>query len=477
MSMKKIYILLLLLVMAILASCGETADTPTDTVSSEFEETTVTEITEPPLPEVLKSDYEGRTFKIIHPNWSLYNSYYFAEELNGDVMNDALFERFKNIEEALNIKMETYCPGYIDKIFPEVNKVVLAGLPDYDLALTHCISTLTTMAQQGILLNWHDIPVIDMDAPYWSDNARETFTINGRMYYNANDFILPDMNVLFFNKDMLNNYKLADPYSMTANGTWTWDVLLDQAKAVTVDINGDGTFDLNDQYGYVSDEGAAYNTQTLKSYGVNYVLVGSDGLPYLALDMDKINRVMDNIDELVKGGYTYAYGYSADTDPNQGGKPPLGVDSNQSLYSNVPLSYAELYRNTDVEFGILPMPKHDESQENYYVLNVSGFMCVPMTVADTELLGKVVELLGYYGQESIIPAFYDIVLNTKVSRDKESEGMLDIIFDNVVFDLGWNIEVSVQAYSTYNGNFTSYYEANLNKWNAVIEKIVTIYSE
>jgi len=473
--MKKFFALSVLILLLLL-SCGQENNTPSDT-TAESAEITTTAAPEPTVAELLKSDYNGQKFTILHPNWSLYNSYYFAEELNGDIMNDTLYKRFQDIEETLNIDLVTYCPGYIDKIFPEVSKVVMAGLADYDLALTHCINSLTSMASEGILLNWHDIPVIDMDAPYWSDNAEETFTINGRMYYNVNDFILPDMNVLFFNKEMIEDYQLQDPYQLTSDGIWTWNILLEQAKAVTADINGDGVFDTNDQYGYVSDEGGAYNTQTLKSYDVNYVLVGNDGMPYLALDMEKINSVMNNIDELVKGGYTYAYGYSAETDPNQGGKPPLGVDSDQSLYSNVPLSYAELYRNTDVDFGILPLPKHDENQKDYRILNVSGFMCVPLTAADSELVGKAVELFGYFGQEQIIPAFYDIVLNTKVSRDERSEAMLDIIFDNIVFDLGWNIEVSVQDYRNYKGNFTSFYEANTNKWNATIDKIIDIYSK
>ena len=473
--------ILLSFIFVLLTACSDSeksANTPVNdenTENTEFAETTAAG---PILPEILKSDYKNKKFTVLYPNWSLYNSYYFSDELNGEIMNDTLYERISNIEDVLNIDFTTQCLGYIDTIQPNVTKTVLAGLAEYDLALTHCISGFMGMAQDGVLLDWHDIPVIDMNAAYWNKNAQETFTINNKLFYNVNDFILPDINTLFFNKGMINNYSLESPYDKVTQNIWTWDKLLAMAVVVTEDINGDGVMNLNDQYGYVSDEGAAYNVQTMKSYDIDYVSLDKDGIPYIALDLSKLVDIMDGITALVKGGYTYTYAYATENDPNHGGKPPLGVDSDQSLFSNVPLSYAEIYRLTEVDFGIIPYPKYNESQEKYMNLNVSGFMCIPLTAEDTELVGKVVELLGYYGGEKIIPAFYNIVLNTKVSRDKESEGMLDIIFANIVFDLGWNSSsISLQDFRTYKGEFTSFYEKHYPTWEAAVKKIADIYNK
>ena len=36
----------------------------------------------------------------------------------------------------------------------------------------------------------------------------------------------------------------------------------------------------------------------------------------------------------------------------------------------------------------------------------------------------------------VLPAYYDITLRTKITRDGESEAMLDLIFSNRVFDWG-----------------------------------------
>ena len=69
-------------------------------------------------------------------------------------------------------------------------------------------------------------------------------------------------------------------------------------------------------------------------------------------------------------------------------------------------------------------------------MSMSGFITVPQSTADVELSGKTAELLSHYSAEIFTPAYYDLLLDSKVARDDESSEMLDIIFDNIVFDYG-----------------------------------------
>ena len=46
------------------------------------------------------------------------------------------------------------------------------------------------------------------------------------------------------------------------------------------------------------------------------------------------------------------------------------------------------------------------------------------------------EALACEYASNVIPAYYEIALKTKAARDEESQGMLDIIFNNRVIDLG-----------------------------------------
>ena len=65
-------------------------------------------------------------------------------------------------------------------------------------------------------------------------------------------------------------------------------------------------------------------------------------------------------------------------------------------------------------------------------------LVVPASVQEPEMVGEVIELLAYYSKDEVLPAYYDLVLGEKLSRDEDSKEMLDIIFDGIIFDAGMN---------------------------------------
>lgn len=88
-------------------------------------------------------------------------------------------------------------------------------------------------------------------------------------------------------------------------------------------------------------------------------------------------------------------------------------------------------------FGIIPYPKYDEEQKDYCA-RVSYYMppMIPITNTNLELVGAVLEEANYRAKKNITPAYYDITLKGKYSRDPESISMLDLIFSSRVIDLG-----------------------------------------
>ena len=67
----------------------------------------------------------------------MYNEYYFAGEEIGEIMNDAIYRRQKDVEERFGI---TINPIPVDEnITPTISKSVKAGSDDYQLALAHCV--------------------------------------------------------------------------------------------------------------------------------------------------------------------------------------------------------------------------------------------------------------------------------------------------------------------------------------------------
>lgn len=469
--MKKAAAFLLILTFIFTVSCGSApavAENQSDTVA-----VTAAAVTEPvgDKPDVEKTDYQGATFNVLYPLWSLYKNFYFADEITGEAVGDSIYDRTQKIEEFLNIKITTYAMDYIDKIYPELSKTVMAGMDTYDLALLHNSTSLGSYVSDGIIMDWNKIPNIDMEKSYWNKSVKENMQLNGILPYASNNFIIPDVNSIFFNNHLAEVNNLGNIYDIVSNGKWTWDKLYEMASAASTDIDGDGKFTDKDQYGFVGEIGWQFGSITT-SAGQYVLQTDSSGVPQLTINTESMITLVEKIDRLINSGNTsYTWQYSMANDPNAGGVPPVSFDSGRALFYLVPLSLAKTFRETKVDFGIVPLPKLDEVQKDYITLNWAGFMCVPLTVSDPAFVGSVVELLGYYNGEIVIPAFYDILLGQKISRDENSVKMLDIIFNNTVYDLGVNLgmySILNTVVSSSGTDFASYYAKNEKAFNKTV---------
>ena len=135
-------------------------------------------------------------------------------------------------------------------------------------------------------------------------------------------------------------------------------------------------------------------------------------------------------------------------------------------------------RSLDVNFGIVPFPKLDENQDQYYTLaeEYSRVFSVPVT-ADAECSSLILEALSAESVSTVTPAFYDVVLDGKAVRDEESKEMLDIIFANKVFDIGFLGNVAnfktmmLNLEKQDSTNVTSQFASVLSSAEAALEKI------
>ena len=138
-----------------------------------------------------------------------------------------------------------------------------------------------------------------------------------------------------------------------------------------------------------------------------------------------------------------------------------------------------LLRTMDQDFGIIPPPKFDENQSNYYVTVdtwCASPVSVPITVKDKEITGLILETLAYESRYLLLPAYYDVQLKTKLARDDESSAMIDIILNNRLYDLGdiyyWgNIVTYYEGLAQGKGeSLATYWDKNGNKIISAMEK-------
>lgn len=481
--MLKRRIALILLAALLLSACGNGGSAETDTAA---ETGTAVETAETEPEETLDieaADYEGHNINIVLTgNWVFTD--FIAEELTGESVNDAVYNTNQSVAELLNVtftvdnKSGEYSngqgPGF--KLF---DNMVMAGTSDYEFGAVGCYD-VCTLAYNGRILDLNTMPNIDLTKSWWDPKANEHLSINGKMFFSTGDIGILDNDCTYcilFNKQVITDYGLENPYELVASNEWTYDKMYEMADTVDGDTNGDGTHDIEDNYGFIIWQDSVIGM--LHSSGGRCATISEDGTINLTLNTEQ------NIDVLTEW-------LSMNTEPIAfflGGATDDEVHGiftgNRGLFYTRYVRAASWFRDMETDFGILPYPKWDASQKDYCnTMHAYGtsYICVPITAQDPARAGAVIEALAYYGKQLITPAYYETTLKGKYFRDEESAAMLDIIFSSRFFDIGMYYQIGgynekvIQMMQQGNTDFVSMYAKNEKSALKKLDEINAAYA-
>ena len=475
--MKHLKLLPALLLIATLASCGGEAAGTTDTTPVDTAPATTEAVTEPgyPAPDTSSLDFGGDELRIFSVQWGNVSKYYFPEEETGDSVLDACYSRLRNVEEALNVKVAEPAWGADGQAHKDVMKTVQAGDDAYDMVFTHCIDGYSDYATNNAVYNLDALPYVNFEAPWWSKSMIDTFRIGTETYFGFGDIILNTPSSIFFNKEIAAEYDMPDHYQMVRDGKWTYDTFLKQARMVSIDVNGDGKMDYNDKTGYAGDLTESLGNIPF-AVGIQLTKYTEDGL--------QLNFWSDKLLEV----FNKTYDYFLDPSVSQGffrhyADVGQGFGEGLALYTISNVNGMVNLRDSDVEFGVVPMPKYDESQSEYRCYVWSPSVCVPTTILRPELVGAALEQFAYESVP-VTNAYIEDLIRGKSTRDTETLEMLDIIYDSQVLDIGGTYlgfdsnfrKVFYCFYdlmSTKNDNVASFYEKSEKAILKVLDNLYT----
>ena len=375
-------------------------------------------------------NFGGEELDMLASEWQGYEYYFFAEEQTGDAMNDAIYSRKMAVEEALNIKLVTHQDGFtIQEVAAELQRVVLAGESLYDLVFNHCIQGISASAANGYLYNLDTLPYVNMQADWWNREQMDMLRLGKNTYYAVNDMMIPCPYVIFFNKEMIEQENLEDPYQLVYSGDWTLDKMAEMATHVSTDLDGDGDRDQNDRWGIIVQEHSKFISFMT---GADQYMTerDADGRVKMAMNTEKMNNLMAYFANLTTQNVINTSIKSSDT--------YVGMETGRILFEADSLAHAELFRDLEVEYGMLPYPKYDKEQEDYISLDWGGLLSVPNNIENPEMVGAAMEMLAWESAREVLPAYYDVVLQGKLSRDEDAIRMLDLLFDTITYEVGGN---------------------------------------
>lgn len=476
MKLKRFTTITLLLAL-ILTGCGSGTTDPKTTDNSGNDSDVTTEIDTSNLSDEEKRqlvsddlktvDYGGREFNILSRTDFTYE---YDSEQTGDVLDDAVYNRNRTVEERFGVKIVThaYGEGTMGNVLELADKSITAGDDDYQLLSAYSYRAASG-SLNGLYMNWHDMPVVNFDKPWWESGYIDEATINGTAYLAVGDLSLLFNEVklaIFFNKKIADEVKMDDLYKLVKNGEWTLDKLIELSALGASDLNGDGVMDENDRWGFACNR----HTHTIPFLYAADMKMGtrdSKGIPNQFNESEKFFALYEKVFKFInESGDAYICDDARFSLKNESDFP-----SGKALFMTSWIGYAENLRDMEADFGILPYPKWDKEQDGYhsFYLDRSDAFLVPIT-ADLEFTGTITEALAAESYKQVIPAFYEKALYGKLIRDEESRDMLDIILSTASYDFAY-------IYAHHFGD-ASFYEIFRNgiydKNEAIASKLASI---
>lgn len=457
-----------------------------DTTANGSQETSSNE----PAPNLPEVSYAGQTFTFMEReiengnNVNVFFNEIFGDIASAETISTAAYERNMEMQDKYGITIESLrvLNGDMSSTFTNAAD---AGDKICDVLHLNGANTMS-LANKGYLRDMNTLDYVDYDQPWWMGLVMDTSSISGK-----NAFAIGDTNIhaftavsaVYFNKQLIVDLGLDDPYKVVTDGKWTIDKMYEYCQAAVDDLNGDTLMDKEDRYGII------FNNYAWAPffYGSGQTIVEKDtsDTPVLNLESETIINILSKVVDFLADDSVQACSAWISMD----GGMESGFQNGHSLFY-VQLMYTTMQlRQGDLEFGILPTPKYEETQDDYYsyIHNKSSYTSVPKINQDLERTGIILEDMAYYSYKIVRPDFFDIMLDGKVARDEESTEMLDIIYGNMYVCLlqpmsgvGLSTDSTMRAFIT-NKTGSSVIASTLKRseasWKRTLSQIADAFDE
>ena len=508
--MKRIVSLLLIVMLAIsaLAACSE-GENEASKAESKTESQGTDTSAEESLPEESSEDcpleakfWDKTVSLLMADSKNVFRGEFWLDEIEEESALSTVFaDRSALLKEKYGISIDVHYVANGTEVVSELTTAIDGGIP-YNI-VTNSANTLAPKTLDSYFWDFYEANkqvndgkgYINFNADYWDQGLIEDMSVAGRMYFLTGDLCVSDDNAtwaMIFNKDLVTKHNLTNPYDLVNDGTWTLDNMIAMAKEVVL-MHGD-------KMSYNPEDGDVWGVLGQTYDGLMYMLgfgcakvqKNADDIPELCI---KNQRNIDCFDKLYNMFVDQSFCgiadfYGAWNSGVYGQETKMFTNGNALFMStNINTLFGDAFKNSDVEYGIVPMPKVDDLQEEYCasgnvysVTVVTVPACCPLEDLDVTLY--TLEALAYYGKEMVTPSYYSLVLKGQKTKDEESEKNLDLIFKNRKYDLSdaYNFNDMIQFYNRSFGNrssntYVSQCDACTGSFESAIAQFVEVFNQ
>ena len=418
-------------------------------------------------------DFEGQEITVM-----LRNSAEVIREWHKDSPEDELDEavamRNSAVAETLNVNVsyeivpQTGWAEYLQAFNNMIIADVTQDLHYYDIAVHWALGAGYANIRDchANLVDETVFPYFDFSLPCWNQSIVTDSTVNGQLYLIAGDINLSqfDMAVVFWYNKTLYDKKREDSdhenmQDLALEGLWTYEELYLWANRLYEDSNGEQGKQTDDIYGYGcssrnSNDQPVPKDAVAAAFDIDLLDTNADGTHFYTIigneKAEKARQMWINLSNA--NGATD----SASVNNFAAGKYLFWVSQ---IYPGKQANMT--IREMNDKYGLLPMPKYDADQEQYYTAASDHYAL--MSVLDHtestvttkgDVISAYLQLSTEESYTSVRGYYFNRIIKPKYFGTDDSEGtvtksiaLFDIIVNNITFDF-WTI------YSAQLGNLT-----------------------
>ena len=481
MNKLRLFICVAIFMSVILSSCQsgkETLGKDSKAVDTTAE---VTETSRANIPDNLPPlNFEGKTITIHVRGDDLAIGEVFIENMTGNIVDDAIYERNMKVEERLNVNIQIFkADGWerYDNSITQLKASIAAGDEAFDI-VAGWSARIPQISIEGLLYNLVGIDHLDLDQPWWNQSCTEELLIGGKLYFITGDIAksyLSAMQMYLFNKKLAEDNKVENLYDVVREYRWTIDYVDRLIKDMYHDFNGNGEVDSGDSFGLVT---ATWNYADayMQSFRISMMSRDENGMPVLNVDEERMASCVEKVYNLLWGNQ----GCTTDTD----GGPQFEIFiGDRALLTTVRVMELEsTFNQMESDYGVLPFPMFDENQKQYgtRIQDALSIWCIPVDIKKPEISAAVLEALAAESYRKVTPAYYDVVLKNRYSRDEDTAEMIDLIRSSALinFESIFNEAIGNPWFVMRNlinekkNNFASYWASNKKVVETQLKKVV-----
>lgn len=403
-------------------------------------------------------NFEGETISLLAYVQSGINENSFDANRDGDVINNAVYDRNQDLKIRLNCKLDMI--DYPCNTNNEGEGSLLSQMESLkEIPVYHVVTTgvfqMVKLVEKGLLHDLACTEYIDLDKDYYHDSYNDVLNIGGRQYLVTGRISLSWYRyqvVTFLNRNLLSDSgkSLSAPYDLVKSGDWTLANMAQLAADMYQD-DGDNIYEQSDTYGYYlfAGSGSSQTDGYMSAFDLHMTAKNDDGyLEKLDVDTNRWTEIFNQFFDLA-----YTKGTWLGRDASGGGNGDGTTDSNDTVEQKF-LNYGAgmiTYRLYMVEknamimlgrtmegYGVLPLPKADDTQQNYYSCVQDQLLAfgIPLSMTGDDYINAQIFLEAYSSgtYNTLMNTYYEKGLTKKFVCDTASHEMLQIIDDTVTVD-------------------------------------------